>query len=456
MNDDSSSSQSFGLDDVPVRRFHWLLSSIGAMGVLIDGYDLSVIAFSVLLISSEFHFTAKSSPLLYGLVLASALIGMAIGGVSFGWLADKLGRKTAFVIDLLFFIVFALLSSIAQDVYQVIIFRLLMGIGIGADYPISSTLISEFAPAKKRGSLLMYGIMFYWVGTFLAGAANYFSLGLGLDVSWRVALAFGGLLAIPIVILRNFVPESPRWLIQKKKYAEANKIAESRIGTSIAADLGRFPHSKKEIFTRYYRSTFFVLATWFAFSLAAYGLGFYTSTLYQLLGVKSLSQIALFGMLTAPFPILAYFILMRYIVDKHGRKIPTAIGFGVMTVVLAVLPPLITRNAYLLLPLFITFSSLEQWPGGILSFGYSVELFPTSLRGLGQGLATTVSRIGAVIGVLFFLLIASTAGLLYGSLFFLAFTLSGLLLTIFFAPETKQLTLEQITEGKAAEAETTS
>lgn len=255
-----SSSESEGLDSLPVRRFHWLLSSVGAMGVLIDGYDLSVISFSILLISSEFHFSAKSNPLLYGLVLASALIGMAIGGVSFGWLADKLGRKTMFVIDLIFFIVFALLSSIAQDVYQVILFRLLMGIGIGADYPISSTLISEFAPAKRRGSLLMYGIMFYWVGTLLAGAANYFSLGLGVELSWRAALAVGGILAIPVVILRNFVPESPRWLIQKKKYAEANNIAQSKIGTAIpAGDTKSFPHSKKELFTRYHRNTFFVL-----------------------------------------------------------------------------------------------------------------------------------------------------------------------------------------------------
>ncbi|MHB1909166.1 MAG: MFS transporter [Nitrososphaerales archaeon] len=447
----SNPPESSGMDDLPVRKFHWLLSSIGAMGVLIDGYDLSVISFSVILISSEFHFTALSSPLLYGLVLASALIGMAIGGISFGWLADKLGRKTVFVIDLLFFIVFALLSSVAQNVLEVIIFRVLMGIGIGADYPISSTLISEFAPAKKRGSLLMYGIMFYWIGTLLAGAVNYFSLAAGIAISWRIALAAGGLIAIPVVLIRNFVPESPRWLIQKKKYAEANSIAKSRIGTFIS-DSRAFPHSKKELFTRYRRSTYFVLSAWFAFSLAAYGLGYYTSTLYQLLGVKSLSQIALFGVLTAPFPILAYFVLMRFIVDKHGRKTPTAIGFGIMTIILALLPFLVTRNPYLLVPLFIAFSSLEQWPGGILSFGYSVELFPTSLRGLGQGLATTVSRIGAIIGVLFFLLIATTAGLFYGSLFFLVFTLSGFVLTIFFAPETKNLTLEQITEEKVTAA----
>ena len=444
-------SQSMGIDTIPVRRFHWLVSSIGAMGVLIDGYDLSIISFSVLLISSEFHFTAKSNPLLYGLVLSSALIGMAIGGVSFGWLADRLGRKTMFVIDLLFFIVFALLSSVAQNVYQVILFRLLMGIGIGADYPISSTIISEFAPAKKRGLLLMYGIMFYWVGTFLAGTANYFSLPLGTDLSWRVALAAGGLIAIPVVILRNFVPESPRWLVLKKRYDRANKIvAEAKIGTPIRVEeYGNSlvpSHPKRELFTRYYRNTLFVLAAWFSFSLAAYGLGFYTSTLYQILGVKSLSQIALFGMLTAPFPIFAYFILMRYVVDKHGRKTPTAIGFGVMTIILAILPSLITRNPYLLVPLFIIFSSLEQWPGGILSFGYSVELFPTSLRGLGQGLATTVSRIGAIVGVLFFLLIASSAGLVYGSVFFLVFTLFALFVTIFLAPETKQLTLEEITE----------
>src|SRR5579875_1057497 len=261
------------LDEAPLRRFHWVLSSLAAMGTFIDGYDLSVISFQALVISSVFHFSVKSNPLLYGLLLTSALIGMAIGGVSFGWLADRLGRKTMFLVDLLFFIVFTALSGLAQNVYQVIVFRTLMGVGIGADYPISSTLISEFAPAKKRGTLLMYGIMFYWIGTLLAGLVNFFSLPLGPDLSWRVALGAGALLALPVVLLRNLTFESPRWLIQRKRYDEARKIAKSSIGASLGQEEEggggeyTYKHKAGEIFTKYFTSTLFVLATWFAFDV---------------------------------------------------------------------------------------------------------------------------------------------------------------------------------------------
>jgi MFS family permease len=446
-------SASTTMDNTPLKKFHFVVSTLGAMGILIDGYDLSVVSFSVLLISSEFGFTAKNNPLLYGLVLTSALLGMTIGGVTFGWLADKLGRKTMFVIDLLFFIVFALLSSIAQNVYEIITFRILMGIGIGADYPITSTLISEFAPSKKRGALLMYGIMFYWVGTLLAGVVNYFSLGLGQDLSWRIAFAVGGLIALPVVVSRNLLTESPRWLMQKKRYEEAKRIVESRIGVTLLDEQGRrlqFVHGVKELFTRYFNSTFFVLVAWFAFDVGAYGLGFYTSTLYHQLGVANLTGIALFQVLTAPFPILSYMALIP-LIDRYGRKIPTLVGFVAMATVLLILPGVISVNPYFLFPLFVVYASLEQWPGGTLSFAYSVELFPTSLRGLGQGIGTTVSRVGAILGVLLFPIISSTSGLLYGTLFFVFFIILAIVVTVLSAPETKNRTLEEITETAVIE-----
>jgi putative MFS transporter len=101
-----------------------------------------------------------------------------------------------------------------------------------------------------------------------------------------------------------------------------------------------------------------------------------------------------------------------------------------------------------LLPLFIIFASLEQWPGGTLSFAYSVELYPTSLRGVGQGLATSVSRIGAILGVTLFPLIQKQ-GLVYGTLFFVSFIIVALVVSYFLAPETKNYTLEEISSKVA-------
>jgi len=433
------------LDEAPLRRFHLVLSSLAAMGTFIDGYDLSVISFQALVISNVFHFSLKSNPLLYGLLLTSALIGMAIGGVSFGWLADRLGRKTMFLVDLLFFIVFTTLSGLAQNVYQVIVFRTLMGVGIGADYPISSTIISEFAPARRRGALLMYGIMFYWLGTLLAGVVNFATLGLGEDLAWRVSFIVGAVIAVPVVAARGLMPESLRWLVKNNKMDRANRIAES-LNVRITQGAGTVKRSARDLFGRYWKATLFVLVAWFAFDIGSYGLGFYTSTLYREYGINSLSRIALFGIISAPFPILAYLALI-VMVDRVGRRKPTLIGFAVMAAVLLLLPSLIERNPLTLLPLFIVYASFEQWPGGLLSFAYSSELFPTEIRGFAQGLATTVSRIGAVLGVLLFPII-SQRGLTYGTLFFVVFIALAFALSYVLAPETRQLPLDEVSSTK--------
>ncbi len=421
-----------------LSRIHWLLSTIASMGVFLDGYDLSVISFSVILIAQTFKFTERSNPLIYGLVLSSALIGMALGGFSFGYFSDKVGRKAVFAIDLVFFIVFAGLSSLATSVYWLIVARLLMGVGIGADYPISSSLISELSPAKKRGMLLMFGIMFYWLGTMLAGIVNYFSLSLGASLSWRVALAAGALIAVPVVIARGYMPESARWLYAKHKNKEAEKV-EKKLSIRVGK---QSDYETRELFGKYARQFAFVAIAWFSFDIGSYGLGFYTSTLYKAYGISNLHAIALFTVLTAPFPIFSYVLLMRML-DKKGRKTPSIMGFAVMAVVLLLVGPLIKLNAYLLLPLFIIFAFFEQWPGGILSFAYSVELFPTSIRGFSQGLATSISRIGALLGVLLFPVIA-VLGLFYATCFFAAFVILALMVTALLAPETKSKTLEEL------------
>ncbi len=130
-------------------------------------------------------------------------------------------------------------------------------------------------------------------------------------------------------------------------------------------------------------------------------------------------------------------------VDRVGRRKPTLIGFAVMAAVLLLLPSLIERNPLTLLPLFIVYSSFEQWPGGLLSFAYSSELFPTEIRGFAQGLATTISRLGAVLGVLLFPII-SQRGLTYGTLFFVVFIVLAFALSYVLAPETRQLPLDDV------------
>jgi MFS family permease len=294
-----------------LTRRQWFIGTMGATGVLLDGYDLSVISFSALLISGVYH--VPTSGLEYALLLSSALIGMAIGGVVFGRMADLLGRKTMFVVDLLMFVVFGALSAVATNIVEVIVFRALMGIGIGADYPISSSLIAELSPRRSRGMLLMYGMMFYWLGAFVSGIVNYLALPLGPELSWRVALGVGAIMAAPIIAARWLMPESARWLAAVGRVDDARQVAGEVWGTREVPE--QRAAGMRDLLGRYRKPLIYVLLTWFAFDVGSYGLGFYTPTLYYELGIKSLPTIALFTAFTAPFP-----KYMIYCADAHRRQ----------------------------------------------------------------------------------------------------------------------------------------
>ncbi|MEM4110937.1 MAG: MFS transporter, partial [Thermoplasmata archaeon] len=171
MKESDISSQ---IDNVKVSKFHYKMLLLSAAGVFLDGYDLFIISVVLLFIKPIWINTLPpvERGFVMGLIAASALIGMFVGAFTLGHYTDKIGRKTMYVIDLLFFVVFAGLSAIAQDIYQLIIFRFLLGIGIGADYPISSTYISEFAPAEKRGKMISSTFTFWGIGALTAAVVG--------------------------------------------------------------------------------------------------------------------------------------------------------------------------------------------------------------------------------------------------------------------------------------------
>ena len=138
-----------GFESPQTKRFQRKVTVLSAGGTFLDGFDLTVIAVALPMIANEWDVSAGEK----SLITSSAIIGSFIGAAVLGNLTDRFGRKAMYVIDLLAFVVFAALTAFSQDVWQLIIFRFLLGIGIGADYPISATIVSEFASKKGRGKL---------------------------------------------------------------------------------------------------------------------------------------------------------------------------------------------------------------------------------------------------------------------------------------------------------------
>ena len=194
-------------DEKKLRRFQRKVTIVSAGGTFLDGFDLTIIAVAMPLIIQQWGINALEQSIL----VASAIIGSFIGAAWLGKLTDTFGRKKMITIDLFAFVVFAILTAVAPNVIWLIVFRFLLGIGIGADYPISATLVAEFSSTKNRGRQGTFLAMMWFVGAVTAYISGVLLLPLG-ETAWRWMFLLGALFALIIFIFRIGLPESPRWL----------------------------------------------------------------------------------------------------------------------------------------------------------------------------------------------------------------------------------------------------
>jgi putative MFS transporter len=438
------------MDKVKVSKFHYKMLLLSAAGVFLDGYDLFIISVVLLFIKPIWINTLPlpDRSIVMGFIAASALIGMFVGAFTLGHYTDRIGRKTMYVIDLIFFVVFAGLSALAQDVYQLIIFRFLLGIGIGADYPISSTYISEFAPAEKRGRMISSTFTFWGIGALTAAIVGYFIAlwnPLGTD-SWRLMLLSGVVPAVIVIALRTTMPESPRWLLSQAKTESALKVLKM-LNPELNVDNLDMKVKKERSSIRdlvspvYLRRTLFAWIPWFFMDIAVYGIGMYTPTILQALGFRDPIQSIVGTAVLDVFGIVG-FILAIILIDRVGRLRLQIFGFLGMGVSLFLLGITNGSNIIILLVLFAIFQISENAGPNTTTWVVATELFPTRLRGTAQGSSAAISRVGAITGVFLLPMITQYYGE-YAAITFVSLSaFAGLIATLILGEETKSLSLE--------------
>jgi putative MFS transporter len=438
------------MDKVNVSKFHYKMLLLSAAGVFLDGYDLFIISVVLLFIKPIWINTLPPAEraIVTGAIAASALIGMFVGAFTLGHYTDKIGRKTMYVIDLIFFVVFAGLSAVSQNVYQLIIFRFLLGIGIGADYPISSTYISEFAPAEKRGRMISSTFTFWGIGALTAAIVGYFIAlwnPLGND-SWRIMLLSGVIPAVIVILLRTTMPESPRWLLSQAKTDRALKIIKMlnpKINLeNIDLNVKREKSSIRDLISPVYiRRTLFAWIPWFFMDIAVYGIGMYTPTILQALGFKDPIQSIIGTAILDTFGIIG-FILAIIFIDRMGRRGLQILGFLGMGLSLLLLGLTNGSSILLLLVLFAIFQISENAGPNTTTWVVATELFPTRLRGTAQGSSAAISRVGAITGVFILPLITQIYGEYAAITVVSLAAFAGLIATLILGEETKSLSLE--------------
>ena len=220
--------------DIPARldrlrwgRFHTLV--VVALGItwILDGLEVTL--------AGAVAPALKQSPLLHfsnaevGLVSSAYLAGAVLGALFFGWLTDRLGRKRLFFITLALYLVATAATALSWNLWSFALFRFLTGAGIGGEYTAINSAIQELIPARYRGwtDLVINGS--FWLGAAVGAAASIILLDPALlapDMGWRFAFLIGALLGLVILLMRMWLPESPRWLMTHGRLAEANSVVD--------------------------------------------------------------------------------------------------------------------------------------------------------------------------------------------------------------------------------------
>ena len=210
------------LNEAPASKFHRRTVIISGVGFFTDAYDLFVIGTAAALVALQWHLTTLQTSWVTG----AAILGAFVGAFTFGRIADIIGRKKVYVTVAIIMILGAVASAFAPDFICLVIARLVLGLGIGGDYPVSAVFMSEYSNRQDRGR--MVGLVFSMqalgliVGPLVA--LVLLSSGIGDGLTWRLLLGFGAIPAAAVVYLRSKMPESPRYLAQVQ--GESAKAAQ--------------------------------------------------------------------------------------------------------------------------------------------------------------------------------------------------------------------------------------
>lgn len=205
------------LERLPMTRYQRSLFGIIATAWFFDSLDLGIMTFVLGSIKTEFALSSSQA----GLLASSSFLGMFLGAATAGMLADKFGRKPVFQVSMIFWGVGSFLCGVAPDVTWLMVFRVLLGFGMGMEFPIGLSMVSEIVPAQSRGRYVAVLEGFWPIGFIAAGILAYLTLPL---IGWRGIFIALSIPAIFVFIVRRYVPESPRWLEEVGRVEEADRV----------------------------------------------------------------------------------------------------------------------------------------------------------------------------------------------------------------------------------------
>ena len=212
------------MDEMPVGALHRFVVWVIGVGLFFDMYEIFLVSSIGSALQNEFGIHRQSMD--FKLLLASAFIGMFVGSFCLGSLADRIGRRKAFIFNLVWYSAFSLVGAFSVNAGMLVFCRFLTGIGVGALYPVADSFLSEILPKERRGRLAAWAYTTSFVAVPLVGflAVWLNPLHIGAIAGWRIILAIGGLGAVFVLFVQHKLPESPRWLLARGRVDEAHAM----------------------------------------------------------------------------------------------------------------------------------------------------------------------------------------------------------------------------------------
>jgi putative MFS transporter len=392
---------------LPMTSYQTSIFLIIATAWLFDSMDLGMMTFVLGSIKAEFGLSTMQA----GLVGSASFLGMFAGAVVSGLLADRFGRRVVFQWSMVLWGAGSFLCATANDPISLILYRVVLGIGMGMEFPIGQAMLSEIMPSKQRGRYVALLEGFWPLGFICAGLLAYVLLPL---VGWRGVFFALAIPSVFVLVVRQFVPESPRWLESRGRHSDADRVMakiEARVRKALGgrplpevapgASLVATDHGKagfKALWSRgYAQRTLMVWMLWFFALLGYYGLTTWLGALLQQAGypvTKSIFYTLLISLAGIPG-----FLTAAWLVEAWGRK-PTCILMLLGSATLAYLYGSTAAAAGDQLQLIAFGLGMQFFMFGMWSviYAYTPELYPTRCRATGGGFASSIGRVGSLIG----------------------------------------------------------
>ncbi|MEX2536704.1 MAG: MFS transporter, partial [Trueperaceae bacterium] len=385
------------IERIGVGSFQWRLFGVNGLVWAADAMEIIAIGFVIPSIIATFAI----GPAAAGLVGSLFFAGMFVGAWGFGALADRLGRRKVFLVTIALNAIFALLSAIAPTFWALVAFRFVTGAAVGGTLPVDYAIMAEYLPRHQRGRFLVYLESFWAIGTIAIALIAWAIVPAMPEDAWRWIFAINALPGLLGLLVRLWVPESPRYLLKEGRETEARAVlrrvaAINRVEVNVENIRSSPPvrrNTTAALFSPRLRARTLLLALiWFGLSFGYYGVFTWLRPIFVSQGVEVLGTYW-FLVVLALAQIPGY-LLAAYWLDRLGRRATLAVfllasAAASMVFALSTVPAVVISASLLL-----SFSLLGAW--GAL-YAYTPEVYPTEVRATGMGFASAAARAGGIV-----------------------------------------------------------